>query len=245
MPETLKKGSHDPEVSELQRLLTQRGYPAAIDGEFGTQTYQAVRAFQSQNLDQHGQPLVVDGKVGPLTWWSLTHPKPAVQPFSPIDYTRMPADQPGGSGVGRAVLTAAIGELKAGAGEVGGNNSGPFVEKYLKPAGLVPPQPWCASFVSWCFLQASGGIAAQMPFRYCPGGAGTPGCVPRPRMGLQTASGIPAGARRSGLLVAGTIEWLAGARGPRPPTEGRYALYHRRQPQPTDPRVLVCIQSDG
>ena len=169
MPTTLKKGSRGPEVSELQRLLVERGYPVDIDGDFGTPTYQAVRAFQSQNLDQHGQPLAVDGKVGPLTWWSLTHPKPAVQPISAVDYTQMPPQEMGGSSLGRAGLSAAIAELQAGAGEIGGNNSGPFVEKYLKPAGLVPPEPWCASFVSWCFLQGSGEDSAHMPFRYCPG----------------------------------------------------------------------------
>lgn len=169
MPESLKKGSRGPEVSGLQQLLLARDYSVDINGDFDTQTYRAVRAFQSQNLDQHGQPLVVDGKVGPLTWWSLTHPKPDVQPFSAIDYAQMPAPELGGSSVGRAALGEAIGELQAGAGEIGGNNLGPFVEKYLKSAGLVPPESWCASFVSWCYLQACGGHASQMPFPYTPG----------------------------------------------------------------------------
>jgi hypothetical protein len=53
---------------------------------FDTRTYQAVRAYQSQNLDQLGQPLVVDGKVGDLTWWSLNHPKPDIATPSAIDY---------------------------------------------------------------------------------------------------------------------------------------------------------------
>lgn len=70
----LRKGDKGPDVSELQRLLTERGYQVGIDGDFGPETYRAVRAFQSQNMDQHGQPLVVDGQVGPLTWWSLTNP---------------------------------------------------------------------------------------------------------------------------------------------------------------------------
>ncbi len=167
--ETLEQGDQGPDVRQLQQLLVQRGYPVEVDGDFGPQTYAAVRAFQSQNLDQHGQPLVVDGRVGPLSWWSLTHPKPDVKPISAVDYTQMPLPEMGGSTSGRAALAAAIGELKAGAGEVGGNNRGPFVKKYLQPAGLDEGEPWCASFVSYCFLQASGGDKSGMPVPYCPG----------------------------------------------------------------------------
>jgi peptidoglycan hydrolase-like protein with peptidoglycan-binding domain len=46
------------DVRQLQELANKRGYEIDIDGDFGTQTYQAVRAFQTQNLDQHGQRLV-------------------------------------------------------------------------------------------------------------------------------------------------------------------------------------------
>lgn len=165
----LKKGDQGPKVRELQRLLAERGYPVDIDGDFGPQTYRAVRAFQAQNLDQHGQPLVVDGKVGPLTWWSLTHPKPVIVTPSAVDFTSMPPPEAGGSTLGRATLAAAIGELKAGAGEVGGDNRGPWVKKYLAPAGLAEGESWCASFVSWCYMQACGGDKHAMPFAYCPG----------------------------------------------------------------------------
>jgi len=167
--ETLKKGDHGEEVVRLQRFLVKRGYPVEVDGDFGTRTYQAVRAFQSQNLDQHGQPLKVDGAVGPLTWWSLTHPKPEIEPFSAVDYGVMPPSKIGGSRWGRAVLGVAIEELKAGAGEVGGDNAGPWVRKYLEPAGLGEGNSWCASFASWCFLQAAGGDKTRMPFPYSPG----------------------------------------------------------------------------
>lgn len=165
----MKKGDRGPAVAKLQRLLVQRGYPVDVDGEYGTRTYQAVRAFQSQNLDQHGLPLVVDGKVGPLTWWSLRNPKPDLTAVSAVDYGRLPPPGAGGSKIGRAALEAAIGELNAGAGEVGGNNAGPFVRKYLGPAGVPEGNSWCASFVSWCYLQASEGDVTEMPFKYCPG----------------------------------------------------------------------------
>ena len=164
--QTMKKGDRGTRVRDLQRLLNAKGYPVDVDGDFGPSTYKAVRAFQSQNLDQHGQPLVVDGSVGPLTWWSLNNPKPRVEPVSAVDYATMPPRSIGGSKIGRAALAAAIGELKAGAGEVGGNNKGPWVKKYLKPAGLDEGNSWCASFVSWCYLQASNAV---MPFAYCPG----------------------------------------------------------------------------
>lgn len=166
-PETLRKGDRGEVVGTLQRLLTLRGFPVAASGVFDAATVRAVRAFQSQNLDQHGQPLVVDGVAGPLTQWSLEHPKPFLKPPAAIDFTAMPAS--GGSRTGRAALAIAIGELKANAREIGGNNRGPFVRKYLAPAGVEEGNSWCASFVSWCFLQASDGDEAKMPFAYTPG----------------------------------------------------------------------------
>lgn len=169
MPSLLKKGDQGTQVRELQNLLVSKGFPIDVDGVFGPQTHRAVRAFQSQNLDQHGQPLVVDGKVGPLTWWSLTHPKPDIITPAAVDFETMPAPEAGGSVLGRNALAAAISELKAGATEEGGNNRGPWVEKYLAPAGLGPGNAWCASFVSWCYLQASGGHKSAMPFAYSPG----------------------------------------------------------------------------
>ncbi len=165
----LDLGDRGPEVRTLQQQLVQRGYAIEVDGEFGPETNAAVRAFQSQNLDERGEPLAVDGRVGALTWWSLTSPKPDVQPVASIDYAVLPPAASGGSALGRATLATAITELKAGAGEVGGNNRGPFVKKYLQPAGLGEGESWCASFVSWCLLQASGGAKSQMPVAYNPG----------------------------------------------------------------------------
>ncbi len=162
--DTLHKGDQGSQVSQLQKLLVQRGYAADLNGTFDTRTWQAVRAFQTQNLDQHGQPLVVDGVVGPLSWWSLWNPKPFIRTPTAVDYSVLPAR--GGGRIGRAALAVAIGELKANAGEIGGDNRGPFVRKYLTPAGLDEGNSWCAGFVSWCFLQASGGNEAAMPFAY-------------------------------------------------------------------------------
>ena len=109
----LKKGAQGAEVEQLQTLLSSRGYPVAASSIFDAPTHNAVRAFQSQNLDQHGQPLVVDGQVGALTWWSLNHRKPIIAVPSAVDYTKMPAASAGGSALGRAALRAAIGQPRS------------------------------------------------------------------------------------------------------------------------------------
>lgn len=54
-------------------------------------------------------------------------------------------------------LKAAIAELKAGAREIGGNNQGSYVAKYLASVKKQPPQPWSVAFVSWAFSQGRDG----------------------------------------------------------------------------------------
>lgn len=160
----LQKGDRGTKVRELQKLLNEHGFPLTVDGDFGTKTHNAVRAFQAQHLDQLGQPLVIDGKVGPLTWWSLTHKKPLIETPTAVDFSLMPSTNLGGSKAGRAALKAAIGELNQGAGEIGGNNRGPWVKKYHN--GLAAQgDAWCAAFVSWCYSQTPAGI----PFNYSVG----------------------------------------------------------------------------
>ena len=61
--ETLRLGSQGPYVKLIQSLLLRIGYnPGAVDGIFGQQTQNAVRAFQRDNN------LTPDGIVGPITW---------------------------------------------------------------------------------------------------------------------------------------------------------------------------------
>lgn len=166
MARLLEKGDQGPDIREVQTLLMEKGYltDEEISGVFNNETYRAVRMFQAQNLDQNGQPLTVDGKVGDLSWWSVHNPKPIIQTHSAVDFLQMPPESMGGSKGGRAALAMAINELKAGAGEVGGNNRGPFVKKYLN--GHAPEgEPWCAGFVSYCFSQFPSG----MPFPYTVG----------------------------------------------------------------------------
>lgn len=161
----IKKGSQGAAVTELQNMLRELDYNIPVTGVFDTATFKAVRNFQSRHLDKHGNPLEVDGEVGDITWWALQNPRSRVQGGS-INFGKMPDADIGGSAAGRAALQAAVDELNAGAGEEGGNNKGPWVKKYLQPAGLGEGFSWCAAFVSWCFLQGVGGDKRSMPFKY-------------------------------------------------------------------------------
>jgi len=62
---TRRRGDKGWVVSEIQRLLTAKGYPTTVDGIFGPATEASVKAFQSAN------GLAVDGIVGPKTWAKL------------------------------------------------------------------------------------------------------------------------------------------------------------------------------
>lgn len=62
----LKHGSEGADVSTLQQLLTDRGFPTgAVNGHFGDGTDAALRAFQ------RSEGLVVDGEAGSFTMAAL------------------------------------------------------------------------------------------------------------------------------------------------------------------------------
>lgn len=64
---TLSSGSSGDDVKRLQRLLVVMKFLdyTGIDGQFGTNTENAVKDFQQ------GNGLTVDGVVGPATWAAL------------------------------------------------------------------------------------------------------------------------------------------------------------------------------
>ena len=63
---TLKQGSKNDDVKELQTLLNKYGFNCGtVDGKFGTKTTKAVKEFQKANK------LTVDGIVGAKTWAAL------------------------------------------------------------------------------------------------------------------------------------------------------------------------------
>lgn len=75
----LTKGATGQYVVELQKKLLSLGYSLPIygaDGDFGTETYNAVIAFQKAS------GLVVDGEVGKNTWAALD--KPTTAPANPM-----------------------------------------------------------------------------------------------------------------------------------------------------------------
>jgi peptidoglycan hydrolase-like protein with peptidoglycan-binding domain len=60
----LREGAKGPLVKNLQARLN-RFFTIDVDGLFGPQTTQAVKAFQSRHN------LIADGVVGPKTWTAL------------------------------------------------------------------------------------------------------------------------------------------------------------------------------
>ena len=61
----IKKGSKGDAVKKLQEMLNGKGYKLTVDGDFGSKTEAAVKAYQKAN------GLEVDGEVGEHTWASL------------------------------------------------------------------------------------------------------------------------------------------------------------------------------
>lgn len=66
-----------------------------------------------------------------------------------------------------AALDIAIEEI--GVHEQGGNNRGARVEEYQAAAGAKPGDPWCASFVYWCFERAARAPGVPNPLPRTPG----------------------------------------------------------------------------
>ena len=64
---TLRKGDRGKMVRTLQKLLGDKGYTVLIDGIFGDETLEAVKAYQADH------DLRVDGVVGPKTWSALNN----------------------------------------------------------------------------------------------------------------------------------------------------------------------------
>lgn len=161
----LKKNSTGPAVTQLCKDLKTLGYYSGpLTSTFDNDVLKAVKAFQMQNADAVGRPLAVDGIVGPVTAWAIQHELGNAQPAIVITPPGLGIPASGGSATGRGALQAALAEMAAGHGEVGGNNMGPHVKKYLN--GLVTtPNDWCAGFVSWCFKNSG----QPMPFNYTVG----------------------------------------------------------------------------
>lgn len=64
---TTRRGSKGPTVQKVQAQLKARGWKIVVDGDFGKNTDDIVRAFQLEKLGARA----VDGVVGPNTWRAL------------------------------------------------------------------------------------------------------------------------------------------------------------------------------
>ena len=93
-----KWGDTGAGVEEMQRSLSMLGYKVAVDGNFGNETYAAVRQFQAD----HG--LAVDGIIGPNTVDALANALVAGESAPPVSIPA-PAPTPVPAG---PVLTAPL-----------------------------------------------------------------------------------------------------------------------------------------
>lgn len=92
----LRLGAKGKRVRELQALLVRAGHQVNVDGDFGTATRDALRAFQKMNR------LTQDGVYGPRTERALSAFRQGVE------------DKPG------SIKAVDVDEVKQGAGGVGG-----------------------------------------------------------------------------------------------------------------------------
>ena len=71
---TIRKGNRNAYVKDMQTMLRDLGYNLGIcgvDGDFGTATEAALKAFQKDHDGPDGKALAIDGICGPATWWAL------------------------------------------------------------------------------------------------------------------------------------------------------------------------------
>ncbi|TBW39793.1 DUF2272 domain-containing protein [Siculibacillus lacustris] len=153
------------DVRQLTAELVKLGFLASETPIFGAEVAKAVARFQASHVDQTGDPLVADGEAGPLTLWALADATSGAPTAAQVARPALTLPATGGSQSGRAALARALGEYARGAGEIGGNKLGIDVEAYQDHDRSLVGEPWCASFVSWCFDPSYGGAA---PFTQSP-----------------------------------------------------------------------------
>jgi hypothetical protein len=148
----IKGENNSDTVKAIQAKLNERGFgPLEINGNFDELTESAVRLFQSQSRDSQGIPLVVDGKIGAISWTALF-----------LAGENRPAPEPQKDELLLKVLEIAASQIGV-MEDPPGSNRGPQVEKYLASAGCSPGDPWCASFLYWCFSEAAKSMGLKNP----------------------------------------------------------------------------------
>lgn len=163
---TLRLGDTGAEVRDMTTKLMSVGLLKDATDTFDEEVEAAVKAWQAHGIDPRGRKLVIDGLYGRMTRASLESnvedalmPRP--QDLSSFTRTNHVADM---------VVRVALEELEAGAREVGGNNQGPWVEKYHRNDKASQYEwAWCAAFTSWCVSEACKRLQYPMPFKYTGG----------------------------------------------------------------------------
>lgn len=139
-------------VGAIHQALVEAGEPIAADelaaGTYGPSTALAVRDFQARHVDANGHALSEDGICGPMTMWALQHPNGGVNRSTAPGWRCEPSEA---RAAVRRVLEVAVGELGV-IEQPDGSNRGERVDVYTKPDFGIP---WCAAFVSWCFLRGA------------------------------------------------------------------------------------------
>jgi len=138
-------------VKAVQRKLNEAGCgPVDVDGDFGNNTFKAVKLFQARNSDSNDNPLIIDGKIGSLTWEVL------------FGENSVPVTIDPNNDLLKKVLT--IAKTQIGIKETPGlQNQGPEVNEYLASIGLSPGYSWCMAYVYWCFRKACTNPARNNP----------------------------------------------------------------------------------
>lgn len=141
----LRLGAKGKRVRELQALLVRAGHQVKVDGDFGTATRDALKAFQRKKR------LKADGVYGPKTERALAA------------YRQGEADKPGD------VRTVDIDEVKEGAGTVGGGIVVEVLQNKVDEAtqnlqGVSGFEPWLTYGLAALSLAALG-LAAYGAWR--------------------------------------------------------------------------------
>ncbi len=147
-PGELRQGSADAMgIKRVQEWCTFAKVGTPIDGDFGTATDGAVRAFQNRA----GIPAT--GVVDLRTWSSLTAPMLAV--------LATPKTVP--ASLNAAVVAIGQQHVAQRPIELGGDNLGAWVRLYMDGHDGTE-QEWCAGFACFIIAQAARLIGTAMPF---------------------------------------------------------------------------------
>ncbi|HEY8930390.1 MAG TPA: peptidoglycan-binding protein [Mucilaginibacter sp.] len=140
---TIKQQDFDSAIIKaIQIELNKKGCgPVEVDGDFSSETCQAIMLFQTRFTDINGFPLDADGIVGPITWSAL------FGAGNVTSITKAP------NNLLKTVLDVARSQIGITEFPVG-SNDGPAINKYQEAAGIAAGQRWSMGFVYWCFSQA-------------------------------------------------------------------------------------------